>query len=70
VGAWRERAGAIHWDRVTVVESWIDPDTRGLPRKVQRLMREVALLREALQQKVIGCMLDGRWLVDGKGNRP
>lgn len=65
VGVWRDgrgKAARTHWDRVTVLESWIDPNLPALPRRMVRLLRELARMRTALRQKVVGCILDGRWV--------
>ncbi|MBI5367267.1 MAG: hypothetical protein HZA54_09535 [Planctomycetes bacterium] len=62
VGAWRDGRGPTQWDRVTVVESWIDPTAPNLPRRFVRLLCALARMRVELRQKVVGCILDGRWV--------
>ncbi len=69
VGAWKH-SGTVYWDRVTVVESWIDPAARNLSRRFERLGRELTRMRVDLRQEVVGYMLDGRWITDERGARP
>lgn len=60
VRVWKHR-GNLYWDRVTAIESWNDPATPGLRGRMQRLGRNLDRMRADLQQKAVGCNLDGVW---------
>ena len=63
VGIWKERHGGtarVQWDRVTVIETWIDPGTHRLQPKLDALARSLSRMGRDLRQEVVGCMIDGR----------
>jgi len=63
VGAWKdEQSGKIHWDRVTVVETWIDLALPRLKQKRDRLVRALKKMRKELRQKEVACIIDGEWM--------
>ncbi len=62
VGAWHDPNRSLHWDRVTVVESWVDPETPRLRARFRQFLRVLEKMRVELRQQAIGCMLDGRWM--------
>ncbi len=62
VGAWKEpRAlGArIHFDRVTVIESWIDPGTRNLKGAHDQVVQVLREMCRDLHEQVVASMMDG-----------
>lgn len=64
VGVWKEeRTGRGHWDRVTVIESWIDPDLPQLEGKMNKLGEALEEMRKKLGQKEVVYIRDGRWKV-------
>jgi hypothetical protein len=67
VGAWRDATGRTHWDRVTVIEAWVDPALR---RRMRRLGRDLDRMRRDLRQKAVGCILDGVWTWYTEEDRP
>ena len=73
VGVWKdEQSGETHWDRVTVVESWIDPALRRKKGWMNRLTRALEKMCGELRQKEVGCIINGRWMVvqkEMKGRR-
>ncbi|MBI4618246.1 MAG: hypothetical protein HY720_31900 [Planctomycetes bacterium] len=58
VGVWRND-GDTCWDRVTVVEVWIDPEMRQIPYKLRRLRSKLARMAQALRQDVVAYILNG-----------
>jgi hypothetical protein len=64
VGAWREGDAPdapIHWDRVTVVECWIDPELRDWKRRLGVVAATLGEMGRELNQKAVACILNGRW---------
>ncbi len=65
IGVWREirrgRPIKTHWDRVTVIESWIDPALPKVKQRMTRLARNLDRMRKDLRQKEVACIIDGRW---------
>ncbi len=72
VGAWRtdDRADApIHWDRITVVECWIDAKMPDLRQRWAAVGEELVEMCAALNQQVVGCIVDGEWWFYSKKGR-
>ncbi|MBI4617208.1 MAG: hypothetical protein HY720_26580 [Planctomycetes bacterium] len=59
VGVWREK-GTVHWDRVTVVEAWVDPRLRTLGRRLRELEQRLEEMRADLRQVAVGYILKGK----------
>lgn len=70
VGVWRDPAGRTHWDRVTVIESWVNPALPGNAKRSARVWRALERMRADLKQKVVGCILDGRWWTYTRRRKP
>ncbi|MBI4613422.1 MAG: hypothetical protein HY720_07395 [Planctomycetes bacterium] len=68
VGVWRDES-AILWDRVTVVEAWIDPAQGDPTPRMRRVQRRLNAMRRALGQRVVGYVYNGRMEFAGKGGR-
>lgn len=63
VGVWAEGHGArarMHWDRVTVVEAWIDPALPGQDAAMSRLARTMKRMRLDLRQEEVLYIFNGR----------
>ena len=61
VGVWRSpgrgrnaRSAKTHWDRVTVIECWVNPAIPKLDRKMDRLGRVLEKMRQELREKEVG----------------
>lgn len=61
VGVWKDRRGRKHWDRVTVIEAWINLPLPTLEHRVSLLWRDLEKMRVQLRQQAVGCILDGVW---------
>ncbi len=61
IGVWRDERGRKHWDRVVVIEAWVDPSTPRLKAKLMSLWRGLESMRVELRQRVVGCLYNGRW---------
>lgn len=64
IGVWmpaRKRNPETHWDRVTVIECWVDPDTSEIEQRVNRLARNLKKMRRELRQKEVAAIIDGVW---------
>lgn len=66
VGVWKDPRGRTHWDRVTVIESWIDLSLPTLQRRIAALWRDIERMRVQLRQQAVGCILDGVWTRYGR----
>lgn len=45
VGVWKDKRGRFHWDRVTVIESWIAPDLSDLLKRMDGLEASVTVVQ-------------------------
>ncbi len=75
VGVWCEKTRlprAMHWDRVTVIESWIASTFSNLEVEtaLHRLMRILGRMRAALNQEAVACILDGTWMTVSRRRLP
>ncbi|MBI3269591.1 MAG: hypothetical protein HYZ53_11260 [Planctomycetes bacterium] len=70
VGVWRDPAARTYWDRVTVIESWVDPALLNRSRRMNRLGRTLSRMCAALNQRVVGCILDGKWIPYSRRRKP
>jgi len=64
VGVWmpaRTQNPKTHWDRVTVIECWVAPDTPEIEQRVDRLVINLKKMRRELRQKEVAAIIDGRW---------
>lgn len=62
VGAWKAKNGKIHWDRITVVETWISPDDpKVITRKLNKIVRNLIKMRAELKQKSVAYILNDRF---------
>ena len=62
VGAWREgksEDAAVHFDRITVIESWIDPRDSKWEDKSRRVWAALLEMCQDLNEQAIGWMVDG-----------
>lgn len=62
VGVWRDDRGTKHWDRVTVIEVWLDPLEPKLSARLDTLGRVLERMRRDLRQVVVGMMHNGEWV--------
>lgn len=58
VGVWRQK-GEVHWDRVTVIETWVDPRLRTLRQKMRELEQGLREMRDDLRQVTVCYILNG-----------
>ncbi len=65
VGVWRSpgtgRKAKAHWDRVTVIQSWINPELPRLKNRMKRLGKTLEKMRLELRQEEVACIIDGKW---------
>ncbi len=64
VGVWiprRMQNPKTHWDRVTVIECWVAPDTPEIKQRMKRLARDLKKMRQELRQKEVAAIIDGEW---------
>jgi hypothetical protein len=63
VGTWRKgerKTSAVHWDRISVVETWVRPQ-QGRPQ-MARLTRFLRRMCRELRQDEIGTIRNGRFV--------
>jgi hypothetical protein len=61
IGVWRSPSGNKVWDDVTVIESWINPDTNYLKRKMNKVASMVRRMGADLGEKEVAFVVDGFW---------
>ena len=62
VGAWREGTSEdsiVHYDRITVIESWIDPREPEWEDKSKKVCESLARMCRDLEEQAIAWMVDG-----------
>jgi carbonic anhydrase/acetyltransferase-like protein (isoleucine patch superfamily) len=69
VGTWRKgerRNSPVHWDRITVVETWVRPERRGRRRRsdarIEALTRYLQHMCRSLRQDEIGTIRNGKFV--------
>ena len=66
VGVWKDkRSDKVHWDRVTVVESWVDPGLRRKKGWRDRLAKALREMCRELHEEEVAYMIDGEWRAFG-----
>ncbi len=60
VGAWKS-GQKTYWDRITVLELWIDPSIKRLANRMDRLFSKLQVMCKDLNQDQIGVILNGNW---------
>ena len=63
IGLWlqgKKQKSKAHWDRITVIESWVSPEV-DLDELIDTVTRKLQPMRRALKQEEVGFTVDGRF---------